>query len=168
MTVGLENMLSSRREHFKSEGERKIAYFLDDNSIRYQYEPGVLVNSSYDKTRIWYPDFYLPAFASYIEYFGMVGKESYDEGIKTKLSTYQQMGMDVISIYPWTFSGDWQQYIMSELEKTTLRRYNVDTMISSQKNTGLSKGLFLIKAKKRNLLMVEICLSCIEYCTTII
>lgn len=124
MTVGLENMLSSRREHFKSEGERKIAYFLDDNSIRYQYEPGVLVNSSYDKTRIWYPDFYLPAFASYIEYFGMVGKESYDEGIKTKLSTYQQMGMDVISIYPWTFSGDWQQYIMNELEKTTLRRYN--------------------------------------------
>lgn len=124
MSDGLENILTPNRAHFKSEGERRIAYFLDDNSIRYQYEPGILVQTSYDKTRIWYPDFYLPEFSSYIEYFGMVGKEGYNDGIKTKLSTYQQMGMDVIPVYPWTFSGDWHRYIMDKLESTTLRRYN--------------------------------------------
>jgi len=40
------------------------------------------------------------------------------------LSTYNQMGLDVIPVYPWTFGEDWQKYIMNELEKTTLRRYN--------------------------------------------
>ena len=124
MSDGLEKILPSGRGHFKSEGERRIGYFLDDNSIRYQYEPGILVNTSYDKTRIWYPDFHLPEFASYIEYFGMVGKESYNDGIKTKLSTYKQMGIDVIPVYPWTFNGDWHRYIMDSLESTTLRRYN--------------------------------------------
>jgi len=124
MRDGLEGVLSPNRVHFKSEGERKIAYFLDDNSIRYQYEPGVLVQTPYEKARIWYPDFHLPEFATYIEYFGMTGKKSYDEGTKMKLSTYEQMGMDVIPVYPWTFSNDWQKYIMNELEKSTLRRYN--------------------------------------------
>jgi len=124
MSDGLERILTPNRAHFKSEGERRIAYFLDDNSIRYQYEPGILVNTSYDKLRIWYPDFHLPEFASYIEYFGLVGKKSYDEGIKTKLSTYNQMGLDVIPLYPWTFSEDWQKYIMDKLEKKTLQRYN--------------------------------------------
>jgi len=124
MSDGLEKMLTPSRVHFKSEGERRIANFLDDNAIRYQYEPGLLVNTSYEKPRIWYPDFHLPEFASYLEYFGLVGKKSYDDGIKTKLSTYNQMGLDVIPLYPWTFSENWQKYIMDELEKTTLNRYN--------------------------------------------
>ena len=121
---GLDEILSPQKIHFKSEGERRIAYFLDDNKIRYQYEPGVLVNTTYDKPRIWYPDFHLPEFASYIEYFGLVGKQNYDDGIKTKLSTYNRMGMDVIPVYPWTFGEDWQKYIMNELDKTTRRRYD--------------------------------------------
>ena len=36
MSDGLERILVPGRIHFKSEGERKIARFLDDNSIRYQ------------------------------------------------------------------------------------------------------------------------------------
>ena len=51
---------------FKSEGEKRIAYFLEENSIKYKYEPGVLVTHPKDKPRIWYPDFYLPEFAAYI------------------------------------------------------------------------------------------------------
>jgi hypothetical protein len=121
---GLDEILSPQKINFKSEGERRIAYFLDDNMIRYQYEPGVLVNTTYDKPRIWYPDFHLPEFASYIEYFGLVGKQNYDDGIKTKLSTYNRMGMDVIPVYPWTFGENWQKYIMNELDKTTQHRYN--------------------------------------------
>jgi hypothetical protein len=122
MGDGLEKIIRTNRIHFKSEGERQIAYFLDDNSIRYQYEPGVLINDLHDKPRIWYLDFGLPEFASYIEYFGLAGKSNYDEGIKTKLSTYKQMEMDVIPVYPWTFRENWPQYIMKELEKITLRR----------------------------------------------
>ena len=124
MSGGLDKIIRASRVHFKSEGERRIAYFLDDNSIRYQYEPGVLITDLNEKVRLWYLDFGLLEFASFIEYFGMAGKPDYNEGIKTKLSTYKKMEMDVIPVFPWTFREDWQRYIMTELEKITLGRYN--------------------------------------------
>ncbi|RJR23650.1 MAG: hypothetical protein C4582_05305 [Desulfobacteraceae bacterium] len=108
---------------FKSEGERRIAYFLEANKMKYHYEPGVLVNSPQSKPRIWYPDFYLPEFGSYIEYYGLVGRDNYDRGIKRKNAAYSEMGLDVIPVYPWTFAENWQHYIMQELKQTTLRRY---------------------------------------------
>ncbi len=108
--------------NMKSEGERRIAYFLEDNSIKYRYEPALLINSD-EKPRIWYPDFYLPEFSAYIEYFGLVGRENYDGGVKRKEAVYSHEGLEVISVYPWTFTGNWQEYIMKELEHITIRRY---------------------------------------------
>ncbi len=124
MTRNLQDMIEGKRGPiFKSEGERRIAYFLDTNSIAYQYEPGVLVNSSGNKQRIWYPDFYLPEFKTYIEYYGLVGNQNYASGIKTKESVYSKMRLDVISVYPWMFNENWERYIMKELERTAVRRY---------------------------------------------
>jgi hypothetical protein len=108
---------------FKSEGERRIARFLEDNLIKYQYEPGVLVNSYKYKPRIWYTDFYLPEFGTYIEYYGLAGRQNYDRGIKRKEVVYSKMGLDVIPVYPWTFAENWQGYIMEELEQAAIRRY---------------------------------------------
>ena len=66
MNQNLEEMVERKKKPiFKSEGERRIAYFLDTNLIKYQYESGLLVNAADEKTRIWYPDFYLPEFGSY-------------------------------------------------------------------------------------------------------
>jgi hypothetical protein len=108
---------------YRSAGERKIAYFFDNNAIKYQYEPAVLVNTDNNRSRIWYPDFYLPEFKTYLEYFGLAGQPGYDDGIKKKLSTYSKMGLDVISLYPWMFKEDWKGYIMKELETNTIRQY---------------------------------------------
>jgi hypothetical protein len=53
---GLEKKIEpENRPCFKSEGERRIANFLDKNSIRYQYERGLLLNPSDGRQRIWYP-----------------------------------------------------------------------------------------------------------------
>ena len=108
---------------FKSEGEFKIARFLEQNSIKYHYESGVLVSHPKDKPRIWYPDFYLPQFGTYIEYFGLSGKQHYDQGIKTKQSIYLKLGLSVIAVFPWTFNEDWEGYIMKELETKTIDAY---------------------------------------------
>ena len=124
MNWELEDMVKDGKSpKFKSRGERRIAYFLDKNSIKYQYEPGVLVNSVGNKPRIWYPDFYLSEFGAYIEYYGLAGGKNYDRGIKAKQSVYTKMGMAVISVYPWMFAENWQKYIMKELKRSTLRRY---------------------------------------------
>lgn len=107
---------SKENNNYKSEGERRIASFLDKNEINYEYERGVLVKFPYDKQRIWYPDFYLPEFGSYIEYYGLAGRQMYDRGIKTKEDVYTRMSLDVIPVFPWTFNDNWQGYIMSELK----------------------------------------------------
>jgi hypothetical protein len=123
MNQTLEHKIREQEHpNLKSEGERRIAYFLGSNSIKYHYESGLLINS-YEKPRIWYPDFYLPEFGAYIEYFGLAGKQNYDEGIKRKETLYSKTGLAVIPVYPWTFTGDWQEYIMEELERITIGRY---------------------------------------------
>jgi len=123
MNQNLEHKLRHPHSNFKSEGERRIANFLESNSIKYHYEPGLLINSAYEKPRIWYPDYYLPEFGAYIEYYGLVGRQSYDEGIKRKETLYSKTGFAIIPVYPWTFNGNWQEYIMKELERITLNRY---------------------------------------------
>jgi hypothetical protein len=120
----LEDVINGgKRPNFKSEGERRIAYFLDANSIKYQYEPSILINSNDQKLRIWYPDFYLPEFGTYIEYYGLAGQKDYDQGIEVKQTAYSKMEMEVVSVYPWMFSENWQDYIMNELKRSTIRKY---------------------------------------------
>ncbi len=144
MDRDLENLLHGKTDpKLKSEGERRIAYFLEENSIRYQYEAGVLVNSIEKKPRIWYPDFYLPEFGTYIEYYGLKGQRSYDRGIKRKETTYAKMGLDVIPVYPWSFAENWQGYIMKELKQHVTRRYKnlMSKPYWSQKsNAGYHRG----------------------------
>ena len=124
MHQNLEDVIEGeKRPNFKSEGERRIAYFLDSNTIKYRYEPGILVNSIDHRPRIWYPDFYLPEFGTYIEYYGLAGRQNYDRGIKRKEVVYSKMGLDVIPVFPWTFTENWQGYLMTELEQTAIRRY---------------------------------------------
>jgi len=124
MINNLENKIEgSENQTFKSRGESRIAYFLDNNSIKYRYETGVLINSFQDKPRIWYPDFHLPEFGTYIEYFGLAGNPEYDKGIKTKEEIYTKMGLDIIPVYPWMFEENWKGYIMRELKNVTVQRY---------------------------------------------
>lgn len=116
-------LMKGPKGNFKSKGERKIASFLGENSIKYKYEYALAVHSEQGKLRIWYPDFYLPEFKSYIEYYGMAGKPCYDQGIKQKESVYSKMGLDVVSVYPWMFKEDWKGYLMKGLKRNIDRQY---------------------------------------------
>lgn len=118
---------------FKSRGERKIAYFLEENNIKYKYESGVLIYQKEDQPRIWYPDFNLPEFSTYIEYYGMVGNPDYDKGIKVKETAYAKMGLSVIPVYPKMFSENWQGYIINEIKRKIQRQY--DTFVLKPFNT---------------------------------
>lgn len=58
-------------ETVKSYGEMDIANFLTQNSIKYVYEAPYKVDTRTDKYGQYYPDFYLPEYNIYIEYFGI-------------------------------------------------------------------------------------------------
>ena len=78
-----------------------------------------------EQPKIWHPDFYLPNFAIYIEYYGGAGQRDYDRGIDRKTGVYAANGLDVIPIYPWTFLDEWQDYIVDSLEAITTRRMDL-------------------------------------------
>jgi hypothetical protein len=88
-----------------------------------RYEPAVIIESNDRKPRIWYPDFFLPEFKTYIEYYGLAGHQTYDKGIKAKESAYLKSGLDVIPVYPWMFGEDWRGYLIRELKRRTIKCY---------------------------------------------
>lgn len=60
-----------KNETVKSYGELDIANFLVQNGINYIYEHPYEIDTRTDKYRQYIPDFYLPDYNIYIEYFGI-------------------------------------------------------------------------------------------------
>lgn len=122
MASGLENTIDCAYAHLlKSEGERQIAALLDQCGIRYMYEAPVIVNQ-HGKSRIWYPDFHLPEFGLYIEYYGLIGNPDYDRGVIEKNTAYTASGISVISVYPNHLKRDWPGYLVREVHSITQHR----------------------------------------------
>lgn len=77
----------------QSRGEKRIAEFLEAEGIAYVYDERYRVSGA-DLIR---PDFYLPEFDLYIEYFGMNTPE-YNEKRRRKQVLYQRAGKRLISV----------------------------------------------------------------------
>lgn len=90
-------------ELVKSGGERMIADHLFKNKIRYEYEKPAKGRSNRTISR---PDFYLPDYDVYIEYWGMVDtqdgndRKEYVRSMKWKMGRYRENDIRVVSIYP--------------------------------------------------------------------
>jgi len=79
----------------QSDGERMIAEFLAAKKIAYRYDERFrIIEGSAIR-----PDFYLPEFDVYIEYWGM-DTTDYKIGMLKKKKLYQQEGKRLISVYP--------------------------------------------------------------------
>lgn len=79
----------------QSDGERLICEILDAQQIRYRYDERFRILDGYAIR----PDFYLPEFDVYIEYWGM-DTADYKIGMLKKQQIYQQQGKRLISLYP--------------------------------------------------------------------
>lgn len=101
---------------YKSEGERRIAGLLDDAGIDYVYKPGVLVEDG-GMQRVWQPNFGLPRYAVYLEYFGIEGDPAYQKETLQKLEVYRRMDLAVVPVYPRMLRGDYRREIIGEIYK---------------------------------------------------
>ena len=77
----------------QSAGEKRIADWLSEKKIAYVYDERYLVA----RDTLIRPDFYLPEFDLYIEYWGMDNPE-YNANRQKKLWLYQRAGKKLISI----------------------------------------------------------------------
>lgn len=101
--------------NFKSNGEVQIARLFDRNKVKYKYEHPVAVVDQ-GKTKIWYPDFYLPEYGMIVEYFGMAGDPSYDEQSRHKKKVYGYNGLEGLFLTRESLEGDWPDRIMGQIE----------------------------------------------------
>jgi hypothetical protein len=104
-------------EKVKSRGEKLLADYFFQNKISYQYERAAWTNTTKKKNKlnnsaerrkrmISKPDFYLPDYNVYVEYWGMVNTEDersradYLRSMKWKMAKYNENDIRFVSIYP--------------------------------------------------------------------
>jgi len=95
----------------QSIGERMIFEILAAKNIRYRYDERFRILDGYAIR----PDFYLPEFDVYIEYWGMTTAD-YKIGMLKKQQLYQQQGKKLVSLYPED-KPRIKQVLMDKLEK---------------------------------------------------
>jgi hypothetical protein len=90
----------------RSRAEKRIAEYFEQNQIRYEYEPTVETGIWIFSQKVSRPDFYLPDYDVYVEYWGMVNvkddrkRAQYARAMKYKMARYHGLGIKFISIYP--------------------------------------------------------------------
>ena len=78
----------------QSHGERIVAEFLSEHGIQYRYDERIRIVQGLAIR----PDFYLPEFDLYIEYWGMTTID-YKMAMLKKRKLYQQEGKRLVSVY---------------------------------------------------------------------
>jgi hypothetical protein len=90
-----KNIRSKDGSWVQSDGERLVCEALAAEGIGYRYDERFRILDGYAIR----PDFYLPEFDVYIEYWGMETAD-YKIGMLKKQQLYQQQGKKLISLYP--------------------------------------------------------------------
>ena len=106
-----------KKETVKSYGELDIANFLTQNGITYVYEQEYPIDTRTSEFGQYHPDFYLPNYDLYIEYFGinrqgnvppyftgkngMTAAQTYQEGIQWKRELHRKNGTRMIEVYAY-------------------------------------------------------------------
>lgn len=105
------------KEIVKSYGEMDIANFLDENGVDYEYEAPYMIDTANEKYGQYHPDFYLPSYDIYIEYFGinrdgevpsyfsgsagMTPTETYQASMKWKRELHKKNGTTMIECFAY-------------------------------------------------------------------
>ncbi len=90
-----KTILAADRTVVQSRGERQIADWLAVHGIPYRYDDKFQIIQGFAVR----PDFYLPLYDVYIEYWGL-DTTDYKIGMLLKQKLYQQEGKKLISLYP--------------------------------------------------------------------
>ena len=93
--------VTNKGEAVRSKAEMYIANMLSREGVKYVYEPTLtLYETSFlsFRTKTITPDFYLPDYDVYIEYWGLLGHPNYNRSMRFKMNLYKTNGVKLISI----------------------------------------------------------------------
>ena len=93
-----------RGEVVRSNSERVIADYFSGSGIRYAYEHPV--TDQWGLRMISRPDFYLPDYDVYVEYWGLAGlpdgiaRQRYERSMQWKMEQYRRNEIRLVSLHP--------------------------------------------------------------------
>jgi hypothetical protein len=93
-----------RGEVVRSSSERVIADYFSRSGIRYVYEQPAM--DRWGSRRISRPDFCLPDYGVYVEYWGLANlpnnfaRSRYERSMRWKMAQYHRNGIRFVSLYP--------------------------------------------------------------------
>jgi DNA helicase-4 len=98
----------------RSRAEQRIADYFDEIGLRYEYEREIETGIWIFTEKVSAPDFYLPDYDVFVEYWGMLNvdneydRSKYTRAMKYKMARYYDLGIKFISIYPDNMKNlDW-------------------------------------------------------------
>ena len=114
-----------RGEVVRSSSERVIADYFSRRGIRYIYEQPAM--GRWGLRRISRPDFYLPDYNVYVEYWGLVNlpdnfaRSRYERNMQWKMAQYHRNRIRFVSLYPDEL-GNLDMTFRTKLGQATGRR----------------------------------------------
>ena len=127
-------------ETVKSYGELDIANFLAQNGINYIYEHPYKIDTRTKEFNQYYPDFYLPDYDIYIEYFG-INKAG-------EVPTYFKAKKNMNATQAYQASMEWKRNTHKKYGTTLIECFAYEkfdeTLIENLKTNLLSKNVTLI------------------------
>ena len=96
-------------EDVRSRSEQRIADYFAQNGIRYFYEWGAQTDALIFKRTFAHPDFYLPDYNIYVEFWGLAKvSKKYRRTMRFKMREYRKNKIRYISLYPDNLDNlDW-------------------------------------------------------------
>ena len=99
-------------EYVRSKAEQTIADYLTKRNLVYQYEKTAYTDDFFIfKQTISHPDFYLPQYDMWIEYWGLLHakdrrtRKNYERQMRYKIAKYRENNIKFISLYPDNLSN---------------------------------------------------------------
>lgn len=93
---------SIQGDNHRSNAETRISNWFYRNGIKHYYESQIISKRFWEdgKSRYYVPDFYLPKFGLFVEYWGLAGDDFYDNHTLEKQQYYDKRKIKLINLYP--------------------------------------------------------------------
>lgn len=125
---------TARGVQVRSQAEHTIANYFESIGLRYEYERELTARFWIFTQTISRPDFYLPDYDVYVEYWGLLDvkddddRKKYERSMKYKMAKYHRHGIKFISLYPrdlqnldWNFREKFTELTGKPLPKSDQR-----------------------------------------------
>ncbi len=95
-----------KKNNYRSKPEIEIADYLKRKKIIFVHEKEIVIDKTFGPFLLpfpqikLHPDFYLPEFEIFVEYWGLMHKKDYKEKHDLKQLAYKKNKVDLIDLYP--------------------------------------------------------------------